>query len=195
MQDWEAGDEVVVAPAASCGACEACRNGRDNQCRSYHIRGESMDGVAAEYIAVSTRYVFRKPANLSHAQAAASLLAPLTAWHMLMGRAKLTRGESVLIHAGASGVGSAAIQIAKMAGAKVFATAGTDQKVELALKLGADEACNYATESFPSKVRQWSEKRGVDVVFEHVGKATWDQSLRCLAWGGRLVTMRCNDRT
>ena len=147
-----------------------------------------MDGVAADYISVPSRYVFPKPSILSHAEAAASLLAPLTAWHMLLGRAQLRRGETVLVHAGASGVGSAAIQIAKMCGARVFATAGTDEKVAVALNLGAEEACNYTKDSFATCVREWTQKKGVDVVFEHVGAATWENSLRCLAWGGRLVT-------
>ena len=182
------GSDVVIAPATSCGACKACWSGNDHRCRSYHILGEGCNGTSAEYICVPATNILPKPARLSHAEASASLLAFLTAWHMLVERVRIRPGESVLIHAGASGVGSAAIQIAKLFGARVFATAGTDEKVALCTRLGADEAFNYKKGSFAGAVRQWTGKKGVDAVFEHVGAATWEDSLRCLSWGGRLVT-------
>lgn len=182
------GQEVVVAPATSCGACRACLSGRDYQCKSYHILGESRDGVCAEYICIPFQNVIPKPANLTHPEAASSLLAFLTAWHMLVARAKVRPGERVLVHAGASGVGSAAIQIATLFGARVIATAGSQAKLELARELGAEETVNYQQNDFSKAVRAWAGREGVDIVFEHVGAATWDKSLRCLAWGGRLVT-------
>lgn len=184
----EAGTQVVVAPATSCGACAACWRGDDYRCRDYHILGEGRNGTCAEYICVPAANILPKPENLTHAEASSSLLAFLTAWHMLVRRAKLGIGESVLVHAGASGVGSAAIQIAALHGARVFATAGTAEKQRLAEELGAEKTVNYKEESFSRAVKNWIGRGGVDVVFEHVGAATWEDSLRCLSWGGRLVT-------
>jgi len=184
----ETGMEVVIAPAVSCGACKACWSGQDHRCRSYHILGEGCDGVSAEFVCVPVTNILAKPKRLSFPEASASLLAFLTAWHMLVDRVRIKPGETVLVHAGASGVGSAAIQIANLHGARVFATAGTDEKVALCKRLGAEEAVNYREVEFHREVRNWAGRAGVDAVFEHVGAATWENSLRCLSWGGRLVT-------
>jgi NADPH:quinone reductase-like Zn-dependent oxidoreductase len=185
---WKAGDEVVVAPGYSCGACAACTSGNDPLCTSYGIFGETRNGGYAEAIAVPVRNLLRKPASLSFAEAAALPLDMLTAWHMLVARAGLRSGETVLVHAGGSGVGSAAIQIARLWGATVFATAGTPAKAARSKELGAHETILYRDIDFLAEVRRLTSKRGVDVVVEHIGADTFDRSLRALARGGRLVT-------
>lgn len=185
---WKAGDEVVVAPGFSCGVCVQCLSGNDPLCRNSGIFGETIDGGAAEKIAVPVRNLIRKPANLSFAEAAAFPLDMLTAWHMLVTRAQLRPGETVLVQAGGSGVGSAGIQIAKLWGANVIATAGTAEKAERARSLGADETIVYTQTDFVEEVRRLTGKRGVDVVFEHVGGEVFERSLRTLTKGGRLVT-------
>jgi len=185
---WKAGDEVVVAPGYSCGMCVACLSGNDQLCQRYGMFGETTSGGAAELIAVPIRNLIRKPASLSFVEAAAIPLDMLTAWHMLIARAQLRPGETVLVHAGGSGIGSAAIQIAKLWGATVYATAGSAEKAAGAKKLGADETIEYRTNDFLSEVRRLTGKRGVDIVVEHVGAETFDRSIRSLARGGRLVT-------
>jgi NADPH:quinone reductase-like Zn-dependent oxidoreductase len=188
-EQWKAGDEVLVAPGYSCGHCIACLSGNDPLCQNDHgIFGESRDGGAAEKIAVPIRNLMRKPPALSFAEAAALPLDLLTAWHMLVARAQIRPGETVLVHAGGSGVGSAGIQIAKLWGATVYATAGSAAKAARAKELGADETILYRDVDFLAEVRRLTAKRGVDVVFEHVGADTFDRSVRSLARGGRLVT-------
>jgi len=181
------GDEVVVAPGVSCGRCPACRSGQDPLCRSYGILGESQDGGCQELLVVPDTGVFPKPQGLDWTQAAAVPLAFLTAWHMLMARARVQPGERVLVHAAGSGVSSAAIQIAALLGARVITTAGTDEKCARGLALGAEEAINYRASDFAREVRRWSGG-GVDVVVDHVGADTFERSLRCLVKGGRYVT-------
>lgn len=186
--EWKAGDEVIVAPGYSCGVCVACLSGNDPLCRHYGIFGETSSGGAAELIAVPIRNLIRKPSKLSFVEAAAIPLDMLTAWHMLIARAQVKPGETVLVHAGGSGVGSAALQIAKMWGATVYATAGSAEKAARARELGADETIEYRTNDFLNEVRRLTGKRGVDIVVEHVGAETFDRSVRSLARGGRLVT-------
>jgi len=135
---WNAGDEVIVAPGFSCGLCTACLSGNDPLCRSFGIYGETIDGGCREKIAVPIRNLIRKPKDLSFAEAAALPLDMLTAWHMLIARARVRPGETVLVHAGGSGIGTAAIQIAKLWGATVYATAGSREKASRAKELGAD---------------------------------------------------------
>ena len=185
---WKKGDAVIVAPGTSCGECVACTSGNDPLCPRYGILGETRDGGCAELIAVPVRNLIARPAAMSFTDAAAIPLDLLTAWHMLIARAGLRSGETVLIQAGGSGVGSAAIQIAKLWGATVFATAGSPAKVARALALGADQAMDYRSTDFVAETRKLTGKRGVDVVFEHVGGETFERSLRLLARGGRLVT-------
>jgi NADPH:quinone reductase-like Zn-dependent oxidoreductase len=182
------GDPVMVLPGISCGHCVRCLSGADQLCPDYEILGESRPGGQAEYVVVPRVNVIDKPANLSFEGAAAMSLTFLTAWHMLAARAELRDGETVLIQAGGSGVGSAAIQIAKRLGARVITTAGTDAKVAAALELGADHGINYLTHDVATEVRSFTDRKGADVVFEHVGGETFEQSLRCLSWAGRLVT-------
>jgi NADPH:quinone reductase-like Zn-dependent oxidoreductase len=185
---WKAGDEVLVAPGYSCGLCVACLSGNDPLCPGSGIFGETRDGGCAEKIAVPLRNLLRKPPALSFAEAAALPLDMLTAWHMLVARAGLRPGETVLVHAGGSGVGSSAIQIAKLWGATIFATAGSPEKAARARELGAAETILYRDVDFLAEVRRLTGKRGVDVVVEHVGADTFDRSLKSLARGGRLVT-------
>jgi NADPH:quinone reductase-like Zn-dependent oxidoreductase len=192
--NWRAGDEVIVAPGYSCGHCIACLSGNDPLCRNYGLFGETISGGAAEKIAVPIRNLIRKPAALSFAEAAAFPLDMLTAWHMLIARAQLRIGETVLVHAGGSGVGSAAIQIAKLFGATVYATAGTAAKASRAQALGADATIVYTETDFLDEVRRLTGKRGVDIVFEHVGGETFERSLRALTRGGRLVTCGATTR-
>lgn len=185
---WGRGDEVIVAPGYSCGLCLACLSGNDPLCRGFGIFGETANGGCAELIAVPVRNLLGKPPSLSFEEAAAVPLDFLTAWHMLIARARIRPGETVLVHAGGSGVGSAAVQIAKLWGMTVYTTVGSRAKRQRALDLGADEVILYSEVDFLEEVRRLTGKRGVDVVFEHVGEKTFDRSIRSLARGGRLVT-------
>jgi NADPH:quinone reductase-like Zn-dependent oxidoreductase len=182
------GDRVVLSPGVSCGQCEECLAGKDNQCRQYSLLGYMYDGGYAEYVKAPSVNALSMPANLSFEEAAAVPLVFLTAWHMLITRAQLKPSEDVLILGAGSGVGSAAIQIAKRAGARVIATAGSEAKLAKAKELGADEAINHSQQNIADEVRRITNRRGVDIVFEHVGQATWEQSIRSLAIGGRLIT-------
>jgi NADPH:quinone reductase-like Zn-dependent oxidoreductase len=188
VQRVRTGDEVVLAPGVSCGQCAACAAGRDNECRKYTLLGYGRNGGCAEYVLAPEENVLSMPQGLSFEEAAAVPLVFLTAWHMLVARARLQPGEEVLILGAGSGVGSAAIQIAKLMGARVIATAGSRAKLEKARELGADEFIDHAQQKISEEVRRLTGKRGVDVVFEHVGTATWEQSILSLATAGRLVT-------
>jgi NADPH:quinone reductase-like Zn-dependent oxidoreductase len=181
------GDHVLLAPGVSCGLCRSCLEGNDQLCRWYGILGESRDGTCAELVAVPARNVIPKPGNLSFEEAASFALVFLTAWHMLVARAQTRPGEWVLIRAAGSGVGSAAIQIAKLHGAMVIAEARSAQKCARAAALGADVTIDSAGKDAFEEVRRVTGKRGVDVVVDHVGEATWESSIKCLARGGRLV--------
>jgi NADPH:quinone reductase-like Zn-dependent oxidoreductase len=188
VRDLQPGAEVVVNPGISCGACEKCLGGQDPLCREYMILGEDRHGGYAELVTVPRQNVLPKPKRLTMAEAACLPLTFLTSWTMLMRRAQVRPGETVLVHAAGSGVGSAAVQIAKLAGATVIATASTDEKLQHARALGADHLVNYARQDFLDEVKKITARRMVDVVFEHVGAATWDKSVASLVWGGRLVT-------
>jgi NADPH:quinone reductase-like Zn-dependent oxidoreductase len=182
------GDRVLVAPGFACGRCRHCAEGQDQLCRDYGIFGESMDGGCAERAAVKAVNAIKMPDGMEFTQAAAFPLTFLTAWHMLVARCGLRAGDEVLVHAAGSGVGSAAVQIAKLFHARVIATAGSDAKLERARALGADETVNYETQDWVAEVRRLTGKRGVDIVFEHVGEQTMPGSIRSLAKGGRVVT-------
>jgi NADPH:quinone reductase-like Zn-dependent oxidoreductase len=182
------GQKVVLSPGVSCGTCATCLGGCDNKCRHYTLLGYLLDGGCAEYVKAPEANALPKPEGLSFEEAAAVPLVFLTAWHMLMTRAALKPGEEVLVLGAGSGVGSAAIQIAKLAGARVITTAGSDAKLAKAKELGADEVINHSEQDFSEEVKRLTGERGVDVVFEHVGEATWEKSMASLATGGRLVT-------
>jgi len=187
------GQKVVLAPGVSCGRCPACVSGQDNRCRQFTNLGYMIDGGCAEFVRAPEMNCLPYPENLSFEQAAAIPLVFQTAWHMLIARAELQPGEDVLVLGAGSGVGSAAIQIAKFFGARVIATAGSDEKLTKARELGADHLINHKLQKIRDEVRRITNKRGVDVVFEHVGTATWDDSLASLALAGRLVT--CGNTT
>ncbi len=182
------GDQVLLAPGIGCGACARCSAGADHLCRHYGIFGESRDGACAEFLVAPARNLLRKPLALSFPEAASIALTFLTAWHMVVERARLEPHETILIHAAGSGVSVAAIQIARLIGARIVATARGAEKLARARELGAHETIDYGQKSFAEEVRQVTAKRGVDVVIDHVGQETLDASLRCLAKGGRLVT-------
>jgi len=184
----KADDEVMVQPGVSCGHCDACLSGRDNLCREYDMIGYRRNGGYAQFVSVPGVNVFPKPANISWEEAAALPLVTVTAWHMLVGRANIRPGEDVLVHAAGSGVGSVAIQIAKLHGARVITTASSDEKLAKARELGADETINYTRDDWPKEVKRLTERRGVDVVFEHTGSETWPGSISSLKNNGRLVT-------
>ena len=189
LVDWvAAGDEVMLQPGVSCGHCRECLRGLDNLCDGYDILGYRRDGGYAELVAAPAVNVIPKPKSLSWEEAAALPLVTVTAWHMLVARARVEPGEDVLIHAAGSGVGSVGIQIARLRGARVIATAGSDEKLEKAKELGADEVVNYTNPDWPREVRRLTGKRGVDVVFEHTGAETWPGSIQSLARNGRVVT-------
>jgi NADPH:quinone reductase-like Zn-dependent oxidoreductase len=182
------GQKVVLAPMVTCGKCPACIVGLDNRCRQATNLGYMIDGGCAEFLRILEVNCLPYPENLSLEEAAAVPLVFQTAWHMLVTRAQLQPGEDVLILGAGSGVGTAAIQIAKFLGARVIATAGSDEKLEKARQLGADHVINHKSQKIRDEVRRITNKRGVDVVFEHVGTATWDDSVASLALAGRLVT-------
>jgi NADPH:quinone reductase-like Zn-dependent oxidoreductase len=182
------GQKVVLAPLVSCGKCTACLAGLDNRCRQATNLGYMIDGGCAEFVRAPEVNCMLYPENLTWEEAASVPLVFQTAWHMLVSRAELQPGEDVLILGAGSGVGIAAIQIAEFFGARVITTAGSDEKLAKARELGADHFINHKTQKIRDEVRRITNKRGVDVVFEHVGTATWEDSLASLAPGGRLVT-------
>ena len=186
--EFRKGDEVIVNPGIGCGRCDRCLSGRDNQCREYTIIGYGVDGGYAELVKVKRTHLIRKPEGMGFAEAASFPLVFETAYHMLVTKARVGPGDTVLVLAANSGVGSAAVQVAKLLGAKVIATAGDKEKMERAAALGADFTIDHYGQDVLAEVRKLTDKRGVDVVVEHVGKATWGGSVKALAKGGRLVT-------
>ncbi len=182
-----AGTRVLLQPGLSCGKCAACREGRDNLCPSYDVLGLLSQGGYAELVSVPVENVVPIPDHVAFVDAAAFPLTFVTAWHMLVGLAHVRDGDIVLVLAGGSGVGQAAIQIAKMKGARVFATSGP-RKLEKTRALGAETVFDHYATDFAHDIRGLTAGRGVDIVVEHVGEATWDRSVRALARGGRLVT-------
>ncbi len=187
VEGFHVGQRVVVDPALSCGRCEYCLAGEDNICLGFKILGYQVNGGYAELVKVPATNCVPIPEGLTFEEAAAVPVNFLTSWHMLITRARLRAGETLLVQAAGSGIGSAAIQIAKVAGARVIATAGSDEKLEKAKELGADHGINYSKADFAQEALKLTNGRGVDVVFEHVGPATFEGSLRSLARGGRLV--------
>ncbi len=182
------GWRVLLSPGLSCRQCEACLSGHDNSCRRFATFGYQRDGGNTELLAAPEYSVIRIPDDLAFESAASVPVVFLTAWHMLMARARLEPGEDVLVLAASSGVGSAAIQIAKLFQCRVIATAGGEAKMAKAAALGADFVIDHYREDISAAVRRITGKRGVDVVVEHVGAATWPKSLESLGPGGRLVT-------
>ena len=186
---FKVGDHVVPYGALTCGICKACREGRDNLCENVAgIMGFHVDGFARDFVNMPARLVVAVPDGVSMRDAACAPVAFATVQHMLFDNAKLEPGETILVQAGGSGIGTSAIKMAKAIGCTVITTVGDDAKAEKAKALGADHVINYRTERFEGVVRKLTHKRGVDVVFEHVGPETFNGSLLCLKRGGRLVT-------
>ena len=187
--DVAVGQRVMLQPGMSCGRCAACLSGKDNECPQFEVLGyRNHPGGYAEYVKVPLQNLIPIPDDIDFVRAAAFPLTFLTAWHMLMTRAQLKRGEDVLVLAAGSGVGQAAIQIAVLHGARVFTTAGSDEKVARARASGASEVIHHHKQDVAQEIMRLTNRRGVDVVIEHVGDATWAKSVRSLARGGRLVT-------
>jgi alcohol dehydrogenase len=186
---FKPGDKVAMYGAITCGHCVNCRDGRDNLCENVGgIMGFHLDGFARDLINLPARLVIPVPANVSLRDAACAPIAFGTTQHMLFDNAKLKPGETILVHAAGSGIGSVAIKMAKAIGCTIITTVGDDAKAEKAKALGADHIINYKTERFEGRVRKITAKKGVDVVFEHVGGEGFNASLFCLKRGGRLVT-------
>lgn len=182
------GDRVCVSPGLSCWACSQCLAGRDNLCPSFGILGAKTDGGYAEFVSVPVVNVLPIPGSLSFEEAAAFPLVSVTAWHMLFGLAEIRAGETVLVMGAGGGVGSMAVQLARVAGARVMATVGSEEKAARALALGAELVANHRSEHLIQKVKEFTQGRGVDVIIEHIGPAVWESCLHALARGGRLVT-------
>ena len=182
------GQRVMLQPGTSCGRCLVCVSGDDFACRRYQILGHGRGGGYAEFVAVPLANLIPVPDSISFENAAAFPLVFLTAWHMLVGRAQLKSGEDVLVWAAGSGVGMAAIQIAKLLGARVIATAGGKVKLELARSLGADAVVDHYQQDVVAEVKRFTSKKGAEVVIEHTGEKTWERSIQSLAHRGRLVT-------
>src|SRR3954465_10641683 len=183
----ETGERVMLQPGLRCGSCAACRRGHDNQCVQYDVLGLKSDGGYAQYVSVPIENLIAIPPHVDFVAAAAFPLTFLTAWHMLITRAQLRRGDVVLVLAGGSGVGQAAIQLARHFGARVFATSAP-AKAGRTRELGAEAVFDHYGGDFAREIRSATDGHGADIVVEHVGEATWDRSVRALATGGRLVT-------
>jgi NADPH:quinone reductase-like Zn-dependent oxidoreductase len=186
--DLHSGQRVLLAPMTYCGHCSACASGEQNMCPQFSVLGYAQDGGNCEFIAANRANVVPIPDDLSYVDAASVPLVFLTAWHMLVGRCQVKPGETVLVLGAGSGVGSAAIQIAKLFNATVIATAGDEAKLAKGRELGADHTINHYSQKISEEVKRITGKRGVDIVFEHVGAATWQESVKSMRPGGKLVT-------
>jgi NADPH:quinone reductase-like Zn-dependent oxidoreductase len=188
VKEVKVGDRVLVTPGYGCGECDECSSGRENYCSRYFISGEHGDGVQAEYLAVESRRLVPMPPELSFDEGAAIPLVYVTAWEMLVNKTGVQPWHTVLVWGASSGVGSAAVQIAKLFGARVVTTAGGPEKAAQARQvLNADVVIDYRSRDVVKEVRSLTGGRGADIVVDHVGQATWDQSMRSLARGGKLV--------
>ncbi len=187
VSHWKPGDEVVVHPGISCGECERCKTGWETLClKGYGILGETTQGTNAEQVSVPAANLFAKPKSLSFAEAAAAPLVFTTAWQMVVRRGQIRSGDVLLVHSVGSGVGMAACQIAALHGAEVIATAGSDDKLEHAKKLGARHFINYRKQDLLAEVKKISRK-GVDAVIDHLGQDYWEANLKAARWGGKII--------
>ncbi|WP_227374590.1 zinc-binding dehydrogenase [Haladaptatus halobius] len=185
---FEPGDRVALSAGVSCGKCEFCRHGQHSMCVNYYVIGEHAPGIHSELAAMPADNLLPVPEDVSWETAAAAPLVFQTAWRMLLTRGDVTPGEHVLVLGASGGVGHAAVQIADYAGATVYATGSSEEKLEHARELEADHVIDYDDEDFVQRIRELTGKRGVDVVVDHVGAATWRESLKSLAKGGRVLT-------
>ena len=185
----KAGDEVIVHPGLSCGHCDRCLAGRDNECSDFTILGVVTPGVSAEYVKVPSANIFKKPAGISYEEAAGIGITYATAWNSLVLRANIQYGDTVLVHAAGSGVGTAIIQVAKLFNATIITTVGDDGKKRKALDLGADLVINHHNEDFVATVKQFTGGELADIAVDHVGADTFSRSLAAVKRGGRVVTL------
>jgi NADPH:quinone reductase-like Zn-dependent oxidoreductase len=188
VENLSPGDRVLLQPGLSCGACEFCLAGEQSLCVRFRILGEHVAGTFAEQVVVPGRNVFPIPERLSFEQAAAFPLVYQTAWRMIITRGDVRPGQTVLIHGAGGGAGGAALEIAKLVGARVFATTCGEEKVRRLAEAGAEVVIDYGKQDVAREIRALTGKRGVDVVFDSVGDKTWMTSLKCAAKGGRIVT-------
>lgn len=187
VEGWAFGERAVIDPSVSCGRCEYCQSGRQNLCNQFKILGEDTSGTYAEYIVISARNLLRLPDHVSYATAAAAALVYGTAWHSLITKGGLRPGESVLIVGAGGGVNTASIEIAKLAGSKVYVVGSNAEKVAQARALGADEGIDRSAEDWSKAIFRLTNKRGVDVVVDNVGKETLFGSIRAVSKGGRIL--------
>lgn len=188
VTSFKTGDRVFLFPLYGCGHCVVCERGEENFCKNFKIYGEHVDGTHAECIQVPEHHLIPLSDNLSFVEGAAFPLVFLTAWHMLVYNGQVKKGDVVLVMGASSGVGSAAVQIAKHFGATVIATAGSKDKLDHALALGADHVVNHYETPIAKAVKDLTNKEGANIIIEHVGEKVWDDCLRALAWQGKLVT-------
>lgn len=193
VKGWTVGQRVVVFPGYSCGSCEYCLRGERTVCVQYGYLGAHKDGGQAELVKAAAANILPLPDVIPFEAAAAVPMAFLTSWHALIAQAELKPGQTVLVQAAGSGVGSAAIQIARLVGARVITTVGSDDKIEFARSLGAERVVNYRRQDFVEETKQWTNKRGVDVVVEHVGGETLEKSIYTLTRLGKLITIGSHD--
>ncbi|NUO08408.1 MAG: zinc-binding dehydrogenase [Candidatus Brocadia sp.] len=187
VKNFRPGDRVIIAPGVRCRKCVYCITNNDSMCNSFKIMGFQMQGGYAEFARAHVDNIIPISNKYSFEEWAAVPLVFLTAWHMLITRGQLKPGENVLIHAAGSGIGSAAIQIARLAGANVITTARGKEKLEKAKQLGADQVIDYSKENYAERVKGITNNKGADLIFEHIGPDTWEKNLQCLAKGGRMV--------
>ena len=188
VKDWKIGDKIIIQPGIFCGNCLFCKMNKENQCLKYGILGETHNGTHCEYIALDSKYIYPKFSHLSFQEAASIPLTYMTAYEMLVAKAKLSKNENVLIYGATSGVGNAAIKIAKSIGAKIISTVGSENKIDFAKKAGSDFVFLHNENDLYSKIKAITGHKGIHVVFEHIGKDTWQNSLKLLSKGGRIVT-------
>ncbi len=193
VKGFAQGQRVIVFPGFSCGTCEYCLAGERTVCLRYGYLGAHKDGGYAELVKVPVQNLVKLDERISFEAAASLPLAALTSWHALVVQAEVKPGQTVLVHAAGSGVGSAAIQIARLAGARVITTVGSDDKIEFAKSLGAEAVVNYRTQDFVEEVRTWTNKRGVDIVVEHIGGETFEKSVYAMTRLGTMVSIGSHD--
>ena len=188
VDGWSPGDEVFLQPGLFCGRCEFCLQGEESLCIRFRLLGEHVPGTLAEHVVVPAANVYHKPGGLLWTAAAAFPLVYQTAWRLVITAGALRAGETVLIHGIGGGVAGAALQIARYAGAYVYATSSSREKLDRAIQLGADVAIDYTVEDIPARIRELTARRGVDLVIDDVGRATWRDSIECVRRGGRIAT-------
>jgi NADPH:quinone reductase-like Zn-dependent oxidoreductase len=193
VQGLQSGARVIVFPGLSCGRCEYCLRGQRTVCVRYGYLGAHRDGGYAELVKAPAGNILPLPPPITFEAGASVPLAMLTSWHALVAQAGCRPGQTVLVHAAGSGVGSAAIQIARLSGARVITTVGSDDKIDFARALGADHVVNYRAQDFVEETRRWTGKRGVDIVIEHIGGDTFERSVFALTRLGTLVTIGSHD--